>query len=243
MMRRRVCGRRWGWLLAQALAWLLLADTRPLAAAEGASLPVAAPVEPTGGAMKTAAPTLPVLRPELRRYFAQEQRGGIVLMAMGAPAVAVGAGLLVDTPDLWRGMAYPLLILGGVEFVGGLVFAARTPDQVRKLEHGLSTQPRLSLTTELARMRRVNRQFLLLEIVESLVLTGGIALSAAGGAAKSSLLTGVGLGLSIESAGLLVFDVIAAARAHRYTDSLQREASALDVGAVNQGLPPDSQRR
>lgn len=146
-------------------------------------------------------------------------------MAMGAPAVALGAGLLVDSPDLLRGLSYPLLILGGVEFVGGLIFAARTPSQVRALNVGLSTRLPAALAAERARMRRVNRQFLLLQIVEVAVMSGGLALSVAGAASKNDTLTGVGLGLAIESTGLLIFDVFAAARAHRYTDSLQRDVT------------------
>lgn len=178
-----------------------------------------------------AAPPMSELRRDLRSYFAAEQRGGLVLMAMGAPAVALGAGLLVDTPDRWRGLAYPLLILGGVEFIGGLLFAARTPGQVRTLEHGLATQPKVALAGEWKRMQRVHRQFLVLEIVEVLLMTGGLALAATGGATKTDTLTGVGIGLAIEGSGLLVFDVFAAARARRYSDSLGRSLAAATASA------------
>lgn len=202
-------------------------DTGPQASRHTAQL---GPIPPEQMAPPVA-PSMSELRSDLRNYFAAEQRGGLVLMAMGAPAVALGAGLLVDTPDRWRGLAYPLLILGGVEFIGGLFFAARTPGQVRTLERGLATQPRITLASEWKRMQRVHRQFLAIEIVEVLLMTGGIALAAVGGATKTDTLTGVGLGLAIEGSGLLVFDVFAAARARRYSDSLGRSLAAATAPA------------
>ena len=214
----------WGSVAALALAaWALLG-----AAPTWADTGVGSQSVPPGVASLTEANTggaqpLSALRGDMRDYFAREQRGGIVLMAMGAPAVALGASLLVDTPDLWKGMAYPLLILGGAEFIGGLIFAARAPAQVRALESGFSTQPLATQAGELKRMQRVNRQFFLIQIVEVALMAGGIAMSAAGGAIKNDALTGVGLGLAIEGSGLLLFDVFAAARAMRFHDSLRRE--------------------
>ena len=204
-------------------AWVLLWAMPARAQVAVGSTEGSAGLVPASGALSIGPQPLSALRDDMRDYFAREQRGGIVLMAMGAPAAALGASLLFDTPDLWKGMAYPLLILGGAEFIGGLIFAARTPAQVRKLEAGFSTQPRATQAGERKRMQRVNRQFFLIQIVEVALMAGGIAMSAAGGAIKNDALTGVGLGLAIEGTGLLLFDVFAAARAIRFHDSLRRD--------------------
>lgn len=162
------------------------------------------------------------LREELHRYFRAEKRGGAVLSGMGAPAVALGGGLLAQDRELWRGFAYPVLVIGALELIGGVIFYARTDRQVALLDRGLSTRPRGTRDAELGRMRRVNLQFSLLEGLEVTLLVGGVVLAAAGAAARSETTIGVGLGLSLQSAALLTFDLFAARRAHRYTDSLAR---------------------
>lgn len=157
---------------------------------------------------------------DMHDYFAKELRGGVILVSMGAPSVAIGGGLLAQDRPLLRGFAYPMLIVGALELGGGIVFAARTPKQVRDLDRGFAQNPLLARDQELRRMRRVNRQFSLLEVVEVTLHLGGIGLSALGGGLRNETLSGVGMGLSVQSVGLLLFDVFAARRALRFTGSL-----------------------
>lgn len=204
-------------LVALLLAWL-------------AALPMAGAQEspPTFEPAAVAPPAQPMAQPvsalqhDMHDYFRAELRGGIVLMAMGAPAVALGGGLLTHDSALWRGVAYPLLVIGGLELLGGLFFAARTPAQVRKLDAGLGHSPQAAQAAELARMRRVNKQFTAIQVFEVVLMAGGIVTAAVGSAYKQDTVTGVGLGLSTEAAGLLLFDIFAARRALRFTESLER---------------------
>lgn len=162
------------------------------------------------------------LRADMHRYLSEEKRGGAVLMGMGAPAVAVGGGLLAQEQPLWRGFAYPVLIMGALEFCGGLLFYARTHRQRAALDRALTQQPAATGRAELARMRRINLQFSLIEALELTLIAGGTAMAAAGGAMRNETLMGVGLGLTVESLGLLAFDLFATRRAHRYTRSVER---------------------
>lgn len=191
-----------------------------------AALTLSAPAQADETLPDAAAQTTPqpvaALQADMQQYFRAELRGGIVLVGMGAPAVAIGAGLLTQDSALWRGMAYPLLVIGGLELIGGLFFAARTPAQVRKLERGLATTPRVTQAAELARMRRVNRQFTAIEIFEVVLMAGGIVTAAVASAYKQDTVTGIGLGISAEATGLLLFDIFASRRALRFTESLQR---------------------
>ena len=57
---------------------------------------------------------------------------------------------------------------------------------------------------------------------EVVLMAGGIVTAAVGSAYKQDTVTGVGLGLSTEAAGLLLFDIFAARRALRFTESLER---------------------
>ena len=158
----------------------------------------------------------------MHEYFGKELRGGLVLVGMGAPSVALGGGMLAQDRPLWRGFAFPTLIIGALELGGGILFAARTPKQVRVLDQGFAQNPQLTRDRELRRMRRVNTQFSLIEILEVSLHLGGIGMAAVGGGIRNETLTGIGLGLSVQSMGLLLFDIFAARRALRFTNSLER---------------------
>lgn len=184
--------------------------------------PAALPLIPTPEPIAEAPMPLDELRSDMRRYFREEKRGGAVLMGMGAPGVAIGGGLLAQGSDTLRGVGYPLLVIGALELVGGLIFYTRTNRQVAKLDAGLTGDTWATRNLELKRIRRVNLQFTLIEALELTLLVGGVAMATAGAHTRNETLTGVGLGLSLESAGLLVFDLYAGRRALRWTRSLER---------------------
>ena len=157
---------------------------------------------------------------ELRRYFAGEKSGGIWLMSVGAPAAVAGAGLLAHPGEYYRGLAYPLLALGAVEFLGGLIFYLNTNRRVPRLVAQLGSQPKQFQTAELARIRRVNRELSLLTAVEITLIVASGAMTGVGALRGLDTLSGVGTGILIESTILFIYDQLAARRALRYTDSL-----------------------
>ncbi len=159
---------------------------------------------------------------DLRTYFAGEKREGVAFMAIGAPALAAGAGLLAVNDDLARGAAYPLLSIGLIQLGAGIVVYTRTDRQVAGLLHTLAADPRRLREEELARMTRVNSNFRLLEAIETVLLLSGAAMAATGGVMGQRSVEGVGLGLLGQSAAMLVFDGLAARRATRYTEALTR---------------------
>ena len=168
--------------------------------------------------------SLDELRGDMRRYFREEKRGGAVLMTMGAPGVALGGGLLAYDSEFGRGFAYPVLIIGALEMIGGLLFYARTNRQVQKLDEGLLHDTWATRNLELKRIRRVNLEFSLIQALEITLLVGGVGMAAAGAATRNPTLSGVGVGIGVESAGLLVFDLFAGKRALRWRSSLERFA-------------------
>jgi hypothetical protein len=201
---------------------LLAALAAPSAVRAGEpALPLVPTIAPLGESV--AAPmALDELRGDMRRYFREEKRGGAVLMGLGLPGVALGGGLLAHGSDTLRGFAYPLLIIGALEFVGGLIFYLRTSKQVAKLDAGLVNDTWATRNLELRRIRRINLQFTLIEALELTLLVGGVVMAATGAGTRNETLTGVGLGLGLESAGLLIFDLYAGRRALRWTRSLER---------------------
>lgn len=196
-------------------AGLALALTVPAAAAFAAEAPAESEAKEVSAVLDAA-----TQEAELRRYFAGEKNGGIWLMSVGAPAAVAGAGLLAHPGEYYRGLAYPLLALGAVEFLGGLIFYLNTNRRVPRLVGQLGSQPKQFQAAELLRMRRVNRELSLLTAVEITLIVASGALTTVGALRGLDTLSGVGTGILIESTVLFIYDQLAARRALRYTDSL-----------------------
>jgi hypothetical protein len=136
------------------------------------------------------------------------------------------AAYLLATGNPFRAMAWPLLVLGLAELALGVGLFARTGPQVASLEEGLGARPAATAAVELARMERVNRSFRAILAVEAAVLLVGLALALAPRAGRPAW-AAVGMGLVLEAAALLVFDLFAERRALAYTqwlDELARRA-------------------
>lgn len=174
-------------------------------------------------------PAVDAARGEMHRYFDGERAGGIWLMSAGAPAMALGAGLLFQEHDFARGLAYTELAMGAVEFLGGLVFYLNTRSRVPRFDRQLSTQPAAFREGELARIRRVNRDMRLLESIEVALFLAGGAMTSAAALREQDLLAGIGTGLMLNSAILFLYDQFAARRALRYTESLLRFRPSVSV--------------
>src|SRR5215212_10082975 len=103
--------------------------------------------------------------PELTAYFTAEKHGGLLLVALAAASVAL-AIYLFATRSLFSAMAWPVLVLGGIELVIGLTVATRSSAQIAELAAGLDSKRTVTITTEIERMARVNGTFELIKKVE-----------------------------------------------------------------------------
>lgn len=159
---------------------------------------------------------------DMLTYLKAERRGGLVLVGLGVPAVAIAGVLLAQDNALMRGVGYPLGAVGVLELGGGILFAGRTNRQIADLSRDLRLRPAHFREAELLRMNRINRQFDLLLPTEVTLLFSGAAMGAAGALNHQQTVAGVGIGLAVHSVVLLIFDHYAARRALRYTESLVR---------------------
>lgn len=168
------------------------------------------------------ADNIDAMRVDMHTYFDGEKTGGIWLMSIGAPAVVTGAGLLFHPDELPRGIGYPMLILGAAEFVGGLLFYLNTNRRVPRFDRELGTRPAAFASTELTRLRRVNRELSFLTAVELTLMVAGGTMAGVGALRGLDTLSGIGTGILIHSTVLFLYDQFAARRALRYTDNLLR---------------------
>jgi hypothetical protein len=155
--------------------------------------------------------------PELTAYFTAEKQGGLLLVALAIASLAL-ASYLFATKSAFGAMAWPVLVLGGLELVIGATVASRTPAQVTELETGLQQTRTHTITSEIERMARVNNTFVIVKKVEIGLIAAGILFLLVRPAPET--LGAIGLGLLLQSAVLLVFDTFAHHRAVHYVEWL-----------------------
>ena len=155
--------------------------------------------------------------PELTAYFTAEKHGGVLLIALAVASLAL-AGYLFATKSVFGAMAWPVLVLGGIELVIGLTIATRTAAQVAELEAGLQANRNVTITAEVERMARVNGTFEAIKKVEVALIAIGLVFALVRPAPAT--LGAVGLGIVLQCAVLLVFDTFAHHRAIHYVEWL-----------------------
>ena len=155
--------------------------------------------------------------PELTAYFAAEKQGGLLLVALAAASVAL-AVYLFATKSLFAAMAWPLLVLGGLELVIGVTVAGRAASQVAELEAGLQAKRSVTVIAEVERMARVNTTFEIVTRVEMALIALSLLFLFLKPAPET--LGAVGLGILLQCSALLIFDTFAHHRALHYVQWL-----------------------
>jgi hypothetical protein len=152
---------------------------------------------------------------ELLAYFAAEKQGALLIAAIGVAAGALAAYLWFAGGP-FRAMAVPLAVIGLGQLALGVGLFARTDPQIARLLGGLRARPQATVQAELARMERVNRSFKVIETVEAAAIVIGVAL-ALGVRSRHPVWAAVGMGILVQAAVTLVFDLFAERRALAYT--------------------------
>lgn len=155
--------------------------------------------------------------PELTAYFTAEKHGGLLLIGLAAASLAL-AIYLFATKSPFSPMAWPVLVLGGIELVIGLTVAGRATAQIAEIEAGLQSTRTVTITAEIERMARVNGTFELIRKVEIALI--GVSILFLLVQPAPATLGSIGLGILLQSAVLLVFDTFAHHRAIHYVEWL-----------------------
>jgi hypothetical protein len=150
-------------------------------------------------------------------YFGGEKQAGALCLALGVLAAAFALWV-------WRGnvpfrmMAAPVGLIALLQLGIGVGLLARTDRQVATLRADLAADPPGARAAERARMERVNTNFKVVEWVEVGLVLAGLALLL--GFRARPALAAVGMGLCVQAAVMLAFDVFAEERARAYTEFL-----------------------
>lgn len=163
----------------------------------------------------------------METYFAGEKLGGWVLIGLGAAGLASGGALLASESETLEGMSYPLLGFGLLHAAAGVFVYISSNKRIDDFDDQIETDPSTFAAAESKRIDSVHTQFRILKAVEIVLIGGGLTMAVVGERTDRRRLSGFGLGLAIEAAATLAFDVWAARRAHRYDARL----STLTVSA------------
>lgn len=168
----------------------------------------------------------PVQRMEnmMRAYFQSEKNGGVFLLVWGIIASTAGCYLFSCVDGfLEKGIAYPLVAIAMIHLVTGGIIYFRTDAQLRALLKGLELTPREMLAEEIPRMQTVMAKFERFKMVELTLVFLGLIFAIGGSLGGfGQFMFGTGVGLSLQSAISLIFDLFAAQRGGFYLHELNK---------------------
>lgn len=152
-------------------------------------------------------------------YFAAEKKESLLFLMTGGAAIAASVWLWV-TESPQRAMGWPLVAVALIQLVVGWTVYSRTDRQTRDLHTLLAKDPPAYVRAEVPRMETVQKSFRIYKAIE-------IALLAAGLLGMFFLrdrhsLYWASLGLALQAALMLVFDLVAERRADVYVDQIRR---------------------
>ena len=153
-------------------------------------------------------------------YFDGEKTGGYVLVGMGIAGIASGTFLLKAHCKIRQGMSYPLLAAGTLHVLAGVYIGIASDRRIDDFGKEIARDGQAWTERERERMDGVHTQFTVLKLVEVGLIAGGAGLAYYGYKQRHLRLEGAGIGIAIEAAATLLFDLWASRRADDYRDKL-----------------------
>lgn len=146
-------------------------------------------------------------------YFTAEKQESLLFMLVGALAIAVSLWLWFRGGP-YKGMLYPLAAVALIQIVVGSTVYFRTDSQVAALKAQFESDPVAFVAEETGRMETVVRNFVVYRWIEIGLLVTGILMIL--GLRHVELWHAVGIGLTLQSAIMLLLDFFAERRADEY---------------------------
>ena len=97
----------------------------------------------------------------VNKYFWAERMESLLFMIVGGLAVILACkGWLGEYNELFRGMAWPFLLVGLIQLIVGASVYFRSPRDARRVNRMLENDPAQIRKEEIPRMEQVMRNFL-----------------------------------------------------------------------------------
>lgn len=152
-------------------------------------------------------------------YFAGEKRESLLFLMAGGAAIAASVYLWATASPM-RAMAFPLVAIALIQLAVGWTVYSRTDRQARELHTLLAKDSPAFTRAEMPRMEKDQRSFRMYKAIEIALLTAGVA--GIFFLRDRPALYGAALGLALQAALMLAFDLAAERRAEVYLGGIRR---------------------
>jgi hypothetical protein len=154
----------------------------------------------------------------ISKYFKAESAESLLFILVGLAAIGLSLYLWMRIQQpFYSGMAWPLVSIAMIQLVVGTTVYLRSPKDIARVESIVAIAPDKIRTEEIPRMEVVMKNFELYKYLEIGLIISGIGLYFLVAAA---FWKGVGAGLAIQSAFMLVLDFFAMSRGREYLEQL-----------------------
>ncbi len=162
-------------------------------------------------------------------YYNGERNSAFIATGLGVAAAGTGAYLLTQKTDLARGAAWPLLTIGALEAIGGVVYAIDVTGKKSHYLDALARDPAAFQREESEHIHGTTSRFFIYRLVELGLAASGAGLATYGFLSDRDTWKGVGIALAAIGVPLLVMDTINNNRALRYEEKLKSFGASVSA--------------
>ncbi len=157
---------------------------------------------------------------DIIKYFTAEKNESLIFVALGMVAISLAFyGMFSLRTDFFRGMFYPLILIGLIQLVVGGSVYLRSPKDIERVSAQFNNDPEKLETEEMPRMIVVNKNFMIYRYTEIALALVGVFFFLSFN--KESFYSGLGIGLATQAIAMLCADYFAEQRAREYTEILK----------------------
>lgn len=154
-------------------------------------------------------------------YFTEEKIESLFFLLIGISSILLALiFLFIIKYSLYKGLAYPLLLIGILQVVVGISIYIRSPKDIIRVGQLIQNEPQNIQSNEIIRIDQVIDNFTTYLCIEMSLIIISLSLYIYFYKSPQTFWKGVALGLLIQASLLLPLDLVAKQRAHSYHDAL-----------------------
>lgn len=159
------------------------------------------------------------MKQSIEAYFQSEKSESVLFLALGVLALGMAGWFLLSAkPEFYRGMAWPLLLVGIIQLVVGGTVYVRSPKDIKVVTEMTETAPDKIKSVEIPRMETVMKNFVIYRYTEIALMILGLALILMN--KDVNYWKGMGAGLLAQATLMLAADYFAEKRGKVYLQQL-----------------------
>lgn len=164
-------------------------------------------------------------------YFNGEKQESMLFMLIGLLAILAAAFLFFYVKQQWsKGMAIPVLLIGLIQVVVGYTVYARSDEQRKDIVYKMDMNPHALKVQEVPRMKTVMKNFVVYRYTEiGLLLVGLILVFVFKDKTERQFWMGIGAGLALQAALMLIADGMAEKRGSQYLTGMKSYLHSLKL--------------